>query len=92
VGWTNTAVDGVITSAPCNLHGLVFRGRDAAANLTLYSGRDTGGRKIATFYVASADTSKVIHFSPPLLCERGIYLDCVEDIEGVLIHWTPLIE
>lgn len=92
MGWSEFVADHALTDLPAVLHELVFQGRDATASLTVYDGRDSGGRKVSTFYVDSADSSKVIQFEPGLHCPNGIYVDCHGDIEEVLVVWSPLAE
>jgi len=89
MAWTTTTVDTIITNAAAVLHGLVLLASADGGDVTLYDGTDpAGGRKIATFK-GTAHKSKPIHFRPPLLCERGIYVDVGSSVNEVLIHWDP---
>lgn len=90
MAWTNTTADAVITNAPAYLHGLTLLASAAGGDVTVYDGADPGaGRKILTAKGA-ANVSLPIAFYPPLLCERGIYLDVGSSVTEVTVHWDPV--
>lgn len=90
MAWSNVVADGVVTSHAAVLHGLVLLASAAGGDITVYDGTDpNGGRKILTAKGA-ANVSNPIPFYPPLICERGIYVDVGTSVTEVLIHWDPL--
>lgn len=89
MAWTNTAVDTIVTNAPAYLHGIVLLASAAGGDATIYDGTDpTAGRKVLTVK-GPANVSNPIAFYPPLVCERGIYLDVGSDVTEISVHWDP---
>lgn len=90
MGWTVVTADAVISTVPCEVSLLVFRCNDNTGNLALYDGLDSGGRYVATFFADTVDSSKVVPFAPPLVMERGLFLDAIGDVDEALVIWNPL--
>jgi len=90
MAWTNLTGDTIVTSAAAMLHGVVLLASSAGGDATVYDGTDpNGGRKILTVKGA-ANVSNPVAFYPPLVCERGLYVDVGSNVTEVLVHWDTL--
>ena len=90
MGRTVVTKDAIISTVPFEVSLLVFRCNAATGTLALYDGLDAGGRLIATFFVDTQDSSKVVPFIPPLVMDRGLFLDAIGDVDEALVVWKPL--
>lgn len=89
-GWENVSADTVISTGPCLLTGVTLLVSTTGGEVTLYDGADAlAGRKIARFE-GIADQSTPIQFSPPLLCQQGLYVDVGSNVTEVLIAFVAL--
>jgi len=64
------------------------------ANLDIYDGFDAGGKKV---WRIDAGYSRTHNFNPPINCEQGIYVECVDSFDSYTIgyaakKWSQPIE
>ena len=55
------------------------------AQLDIYDGFDTGGKKV--FRVDTGQAIPII-FNPPIPCNQGIYVDCVDSFDSYTIGYA----
>ena len=58
------------------------------ADVTLYDGESTSDPQIITVRSGSGITDQVI-MSPPLLCQRGLYVAVGSNVEECLVQYEP---
>lgn len=86
--WQNMAVDRLVSRGPCVLHAVYLLTSTDGGDVTLYEGQDSAsGDKIITVE-GSADRTKVVHFSPALPCQRGLYVDVGSNVTEVMVHYS----
>lgn len=88
--WRNIDGDTLIARGPCLLHTLFVLTSTTGGDATVYEGQDTGsGTKIIRLE-GTANEIRSVHFSPPLPCQRGLYVDVGSNVDEVLVHYTIL--
>jgi len=55
------------------------------ANLDIYDGFDTGGKKVWRIDDGYPNTHS---FDPPINCEQGIYVECVDSFDSYVIGYA----
>lgn len=85
--WDRFTGDNKVSLAPCAV-GCVILTADGqgTADITLYDGESTSDPEIIKILTGATNT-KVIRFQPPLITNRGLYLDVGAGVDSVLIQY-----
>lgn len=85
--WIWLTGDQTVSKRPCYLKKLVLSPDGTnAAEVTLHNGENTGGRTIVVVRCA-ANGRSVLDFDDPLYLDRGLYLDCGANLDGVFVQY-----
>jgi hypothetical protein len=88
--WKNFTADTLVSRGPSLLHAVLLLTSSDGGDITIYEGQDANsGTKIARLE-GNADTTKVVRFSPPLPCQRGLYVDVGSSVTEVTVHYSQL--
>jgi len=79
--------DRLVQKEPSWVYWLVLSPKTigTAAELRIYDGYDTSGKEIFRVKLAY---SRNINFSPPLNCEQGIYIECVDAFNSYTVAYA----
>lgn len=89
-GFTYLDADGVVTTQPCRLEGVVVNVDTNGHYATVYQGRDaTSGRVIAVIK-ALAGRSVMQNVIPPIYCPLGIYVTLSAQCKNVTVFWSGI--
>ena len=85
--WDRFTDDNKVSNAPCSV-GTVIITSDAqgVTDIILYDGESADDPVLCELRGPNTD-SKVIHFQPPLLTQRGLYLVVGSNVTSVLIQY-----
>lgn len=87
VGWTRLTASNVVWNGPVRLYGAVLLVSVAGGDVTLYDGVDAvSGRQVLRLE-GTADESRPVMFSPPLVLDLGLYVAVGSNVTEVLVVW-----
>ena len=89
-GWTRFTADGIISTGPMALHGVVAKASAANAQVLVYNGTDPNSGSLVITIEGPANQSWPIMFTKPLYLPSGGYVDLGSNAEEVLIIWEPI--
>ena len=83
--WKRVPADGVVYNGPCIFGGFIlFADAVGTADVTLYDGRDAGGRQFGTFRTPVSRSES--HGPPvPARFDAGIFVDLGSNVEEVVV-------
>lgn len=85
--WDRFTSDNKVSLSPCSIGCVIITPNgQGSGDVTLYDGESTGDPKIIKLISGNSYT-KVIRFQPPLITERGLYLDIGDNVDSVLIQY-----
>lgn len=89
-GWAYLTGDTLVTALPVALHAVVIHTTAAGAHANVYEGQDVSSGRLIIAVAGPANQSRPINFDPPILCERGLYVDFETNVEDVTVVYSPL--
>jgi hypothetical protein len=89
--WERVTVSQVLSKAACNIGNVIVtpNGDSNNGNITLYNGESSGDPVIITVRTGTGRTGQVV-MSPPLLCDRGLYVVLGSHVDECLIQFESL--
>ncbi|GAH60970.1 unnamed protein product [marine sediment metagenome] len=87
--WKWVTADELLCPTACDLVSAhLVPDASTTATATYFDGQDTKGRTILRVRVAG---SKHCDFDPaqPVYCRRGLYVEIVTNVRGILFQWRP---
>jgi len=85
--WDRFTGSNKVSLAPCKVGTVIITSDgQGVTDVTLYDGESTDDPVLAELK-GPDNTSKMIHFQPPLLTHRGLYLDVGSNVTSVLIQY-----
>lgn len=84
--WKFVTVSQIISKVACELCCVNVEPSDANANVNLFDGEDTAGRKIIGLFT-SVKINREFYPCMPIYCRKGLYVEIVAATTGVFIHW-----
>jgi hypothetical protein len=81
--------DGLVSSHPVWLHGVIITATVAGDEFNAYEGQDaTSGRQIVHMH-GPVNTTFQACFDPPIWCERGLFVTLADGVDHCVVHYTP---
>lgn len=87
--WEYVTTDRELQSGHCELVFAEMEPSASGADVTLYDGTNTSGKKIIGLQ-ASTKTNRPFKPKEPLYCDKGLYVDIGSNVTGVLVVWRGL--
>ena len=87
--WKWVTADELLSHGACEVLHAFLTSAAAAGTATLYDGENTSGVIIAILE-ATTNISQQIHFSKPVYCRRGLYVDVDSNVTGIFVQWREL--
>jgi hypothetical protein len=81
--------DALVTSHPCWLHAVFLNASAAGGDVAVYEGQDAGSGRQILHQDGAANATNYVQFTPPVWCQRGLYVDVGSNVSQVTIHYTP---
>jgi len=75
IPWRFCTGDQAISNGPCLLHGLIYILSTSDAIIYLYDDVAANSERLLGYFRASTMSNQPVRFDPPMLCERGLYID-----------------
>jgi len=88
--FTRVTVDTLVCSEPCLLYGVHNLPSANAGNSRIYDGHDAASGNLVLTVKGLANISWQIHFDPPILLSRGLFVDIVTNITECTVFWQAL--
>jgi len=79
--------DRLVQKEPSYIYWLVLSPKTigTAAEIRIYDGFSTGGKEVFRIKLAY---SRNVNFQPPINCEQGIYVECVDAFDSYTIAYA----
>lgn len=89
ISWKWITADELLSHGPCELIFIMLTSAASAARATIYDGENISGTVIAILE-ATTNISQQMHFSVPVYCRRGLYIDVDTNATGCFVQWREL--
>jgi len=84
--WKWVTADELLSHGACELVYAFITPSDPEAEVYIYDGENTNGRKIFRFVTANQN-NRVFNPPVPVYCRRGLYVDITKGTEGIFVQW-----
>ena len=89
--WTRVTTSQKVSKVGCKVGSVVLTPDSSSnnADVTLYDGESTSDPILFTVRSGSGVTNQ-LNFTPPLECQRGLYVVIGSNVTEVVIQWEPM--
>ena len=89
--WTRVTTSQKVSKVGCRIGSVVLTPDSSSnnADVTLYDGESTSDPVVFTVR-SGAGVTHQLNFTPPLDCQRGLYVAIGKNVSEVVIQWEPV--
>lgn len=89
-GWAWVKVDTIVNEGETLLHGCVILASAAGGEVQLFDGLDADSGRLIARIKGNANESIPILFYKPLRLDRGLFVDVIASVSGILVFYDPV--
>lgn len=86
--WKWVTAAEILSKVACDLCYIKVVPSGDTCDVDIYDGENTNGTPIITM-TSAGKYSCEMHPSAPIYCRRGLYIDTLTGITGILVQWRP---
>jgi len=89
--WTRVTTSQKVSKVGCRVVSVILTPDSSSTNadVTLYDGESTSDPALFTLR-SGAGVTHQLNFTPPLDCQRGLYVAIGSNVTEVVIQWEPM--
>ena len=91
-GWAWVRVDTIVNEGETLLYGCVILASAAGGEVQLFDGLDADSGRLISRIKGNANESIPIIFNKPLRLDRGLFVDVIASVSGILVCYDPVVQ